>query len=79
MGFIRESINEIKKHPKQALKDAGMVWFAFMVFGALLFMSAVLQGCSITKSTTIRGKATIITVDTTVVRHNGTIKFTKGK
>lgn len=29
------------------------------------------------KGTTVRGKATIVTTDTTVVKHNGTLKFKK--
>lgn len=43
----------------------------------MLFLSAILQGCAVTKSTTVRGKATIVTTDTTIVNHNGMLKFKK--
>lgn len=49
----------------------------FAVCGVMLFLSAILQGCTVSKGTTVRGKATIVTTDTTVVKHNGTLKFKK--
>lgn len=42
-----------------------------------IFLSVILQGCTVSRGTTVRGKATIVTIDTTVVKHNGTLKFKK--
>lgn len=56
---------------KEAIKEVAM---CVMIFAVL---SAILQGCAVSKGTTVRGKATIITTDTTVVKHNGTLKFKK--
>lgn len=61
----------------QHLREIAMCLAIFVVCGAMLFLSAILQGCSVSKGTTVRGKATIITTDTTVVKHNGTLKFKK--
>lgn len=66
-----------KSTPKEAIKEVAMCLSIFVVCGAMLFLSAILQGCSVTKDTTVRGKATIVTTDTTVVKHNGTLKFKK--
>lgn len=77
MNWIKESINEVKKNPMQAAKDVAMCVAIFAVCFSMLFLSAILQGCTVSKGTTVRGKATIITTDTTVVKHNGTLKFKK--
>lgn len=77
MNWIKESINEVKKNPMQAAKDFAMCVTIFAVCFSMLFLSAILQGCSVSKGTTVKGKATIITTDTTVVKHNGTLKFKK--
>lgn len=77
MNWIKESINEVKKNPMQTAKDFAMCVAIFIVCGAILFLSAIMQGCTVSKGTTVRGKATIVTTDTTVVKHNGTLKFKK--
>lgn len=74
---MKEFIQHFKEQPKEAIKEVAMCLAIFAVSLAMLFLSAILQGCSVTKGTTVRGKATIITTDTTVVKHNGTLKFKK--
>lgn len=74
---MKDLVKYLRDQPKQALKEAAMCLMIFVVCGALLFLSAILQGCTISKGTTVRGKATIVTTDTTVVKHNGTLKFKK--
>lgn len=74
---MKELIKHFKEQPKEAIKEVAMCLAIFVVCGAMLFLSAILQGCAVTKGTTVRGKATIITTDTTVVKHNGTLKFKK--
>lgn len=70
-------VKYFKEQPKEAIKEVAMCLAIFVVCGAMLFLSAILQGCTVTKGTTVRGKATIVTTDTTVVKHNGTLKFKK--
>lgn len=43
----------------------------------ILFFAALFSGCSASQKTTIKGKATIITVDTTTVTHNGYFQLKK--
>lgn len=74
---MKELVKHFKEQPKEAIKEVAMCLAIFVVCGAMLFLSAILQGCDVTKSTTVRGKATILTTDTTVVKHNGTLKFKK--
>lgn len=74
---MKELVKHFKERPKEAIKEVAMCLAIFVVCGAMLFLSAILQGCTVTKGTTVRGKATIITTDTTVVKHNGTLKFKK--
>ena len=76
---MKEFIKHYKDHPKEALKDVAMcvVIFAFCV--AVLFISALLQGCSVQRETASSGKAVIITTDTTYIYHGGTVKFPKTK
>lgn len=74
---MKEVIKHFRERPKEAIKEVAMCVMIFAVGGAMLFLSAILQGCAVTKGTTVRGKATIITTDTTVVKHNGTLKFKK--
>ena len=74
---MKELVKHFKEHPKEAIKEVAMCLAIFVVCGAMLFLSAILQGCTVTKGTTVRGKATIVTTDTTVVKHNGTLKFKK--
>ncbi|UWI20454.1 MAG: hypothetical protein [Bacteriophage sp.] len=79
MNLIKESINEVKKNPMQAAKDFAMCVAIFVVCGAMLFLSAILQGCSVARESASSGKATIITTDTTYIYHGGTVKFPKSK
>lgn len=74
---MKELVKHFKESPKEAIKEVAMCLAIFVVCGAMLFLSAILQGCTVTKGTTVRGKATIVTTDTTVVKHNGTLKFKK--
>ena len=67
---MKELLQHFREQPKVA-----MCVMIFAVYGAMLFLSAILQGCTVSKGTTVRGKATIVTTDTTVVKHNGTLKF----
>lgn len=74
---MKELVKHFKEQPKEAIKEVAMCLSIFVVCGAMLFLSAILQGCSVSKGVTIRGKATIVTTDTTVVKHNGGLKFNK--
>ena len=74
---MKELLQHFRERPKKVIKEVAMCLAIFVVCGAMLFLSAILQGCSVTKNTTVRGKATIVTTDTTVVKHNGTLKFKK--
>jgi hypothetical protein len=74
---MKELVKHFKEQPKEAIKEVAMCLAIFVVSCAMLFLSAILQGCTVTKGTTVRGKATIVTTDTTVVKHNGTLKFKK--
>lgn len=74
---MKELLQHFKEHPKEAIKEVAMGLAIFAVCVAMLFLSAILQGCSVSKGVTIRGKATIVTTDTTVVKHNGALKFKK--
>lgn len=74
---MKEIVKHFREQPKEAIKEVAMCVMIFAVSCAMLFLSAILQGCTVTKGTTVRGKATIITTDTTVVKHNGTLKFKK--
>ena len=73
--IMKEFIQHFREQPKEAIKEVAMCLAIFAVCGAMLFLSAILQGCSVSKGVTIRGKATIVTTDTTVVKHNGALKF----
>lgn len=74
---MKELLQHFREQPKEAIKEVAMCVMIFAVCGAMLFLPTILQGCSVTKATTVRGKATIVTIDTTVVKHNGTLKFKK--
>lgn len=74
---MKELIQHFKEQPKEAIKEVAMCLAIFVVCGAMLFLSAILQGCTVSKGTTVRGKATIVTTDTTVVKHDGTLEFKK--
>lgn len=74
---MKELVKHFKEQTKEAIKEVAICLAIFAVCGAMLFLSAILQGCAVSKGTTVRGKATIVTTDTTIVKHNGTLKFKK--
>lgn len=76
---MKELVKHFKEQPKESIKEVAMCLAIFVVCGTMLFLSAILQGCSVSKGVTIRGKATIVTTDTTVVNHNGALKFKKSR
>lgn len=79
MNWIKESINEVKKNPMQTAKDFAMCVAIFIVCGVMLFLAAIMQGCSVQRESASSGKAVIITTDTTYIYHGGTVKFPKSK
>lgn len=60
---------------KEFLETVMVVAFVFV----MLFFAALFSGCSTSHKTSVKGKCTIISVDTTVINHSGYLKFTKGK
>lgn len=76
---MKELIKHFKEQPKEAIKEVAMCVMIFAVSCAMLFLSAILQGCSVQRESTSSGKATIITTDTTYIYHGGTVKFPKTK
>lgn len=58
---------------KEFLKAVFVMVFVFI----MLWFAALFSGCSTSQKTTIKGKATIITVDTTKVTHNGYFQLKK--
>lgn len=70
-------VKHFRERPKEAIKKVAVCVMIFAVSCAMLFLSAILQGCTLTKDTTVQGRATIVTTDTTVVEHNGTLNFKK--
>ena len=76
---MKELLQHFKEQPKEAIKEFAMCLAIFAVSSAILFLSAILQGCSVAHSTASSGKATIITTDTTYIYHGGTVKFPKTK
>ena len=74
---MKELIKHFKEQPKEAIKEVAMCVMIFAVCGAMLFSSAILQGCRVQRESASSGKAVVITTDTTVVKHNGTLKFKK--
>lgn len=76
---MKELIQHFREQPKEAIKEVAMSLAIFAACGAMLFLSAILQGCSVTQRTASSGKATIITTDTTYIYHGGTVKFPKTK
>lgn len=70
-------VKHFRERPKESIKKVAMCVMIFAVSCAMLFLSAILQGCTVTKDTRVLGRATIVTTDTTVVEHNGTLNFKK--
>ena len=76
---MKELIQHFREQPKEAIKEVAMCLVIFAVCGAMLFLSAILQGCSVQRTSASSGKALIITTDTTYIYHGGTVKFPKTK
>lgn len=76
---MKEFIQHFREQPKEAIKEVAMCLAIFAVCGAMLFLSAILQGCGVQRDAASSGKAVIITTDTTYIYHGGTVKFPKTK
>ena len=76
---MKELLQHFKQQPKEAIKEVAMCLAIFVVCGAMLFLSAILQGCGVQRESASSGKAVIITTDTTYIYHGGTVKFPKTK
>ena len=76
---MKELLQHFREQPKEAIKEVAMCLVIFAVCGAMLFLSAILQGCSVQRTSASSGKALIITTDTTYIYHGGTVKFPKTK
>ena len=76
---MKEFIKQFKENPKAAIKEVAMCVVIFAFCWAVLFISAILQGCSVQRESASSGKAVIITTDTTYIYHGGTVKFPKTK
>lgn len=76
---MKELIKHFREQPKEAIKEVAMCVSIFAVCGAMLFLSAILQGCHVQRESASSGKAVIITTDTTYIYHGGTVKFPKTK
>lgn len=76
---MKELLQHFREQPKEAIKEVAMCVMIFAVCGAMLFLSAILQGCGVQRESTSSGKAVIITTDTTYIYHGGTVKFPKTK
>lgn len=75
---VKPLMKHFREQPKVIREVATWVGI-FAVCGAVLFLSAILQGCSVQRESTSNGKAVIITTDTTYIYHGGTVKFPKTK
>lgn len=65
---------------KKIFKNVGQYIFlvySFAFIGCLLYLCAILQGCSMYRQTDINGKTTIVTTDTTYINHNTLLKYQK--
>ena len=76
---MKEFIKQFKENPKEAIKEVAMCVVMFAFCWAVLFITAMLQGCSVQRESVSSGKAVIITTDTTYIYHGGTVKFPKTK
>lgn len=76
---MKELLQHFREQPKESIKEVAMCVMIFAVCGAMLFLSAILQGCGVHRESASSGKAVIITTDTTCIYHGGTVKFPKSK
>lgn len=47
-------MKELLQHFREQPKEVAMCVMIFAVCGAMLFLSAILQGCTVSKGTTVR-------------------------
>lgn len=76
---MKELIQHFREQPKETIKEVAMGIMILAVWGTILFLPAILQGCGVQRETASSGKAVIITTDTTYIYHGGTVKFPKTK
>ena len=74
---MKDLINHLREQPKETIKKVAKCVIIFTVCCAMLFLSAIIQGCNVSKSINATGKTIIVTKDTTVVIHDGVLKFKK--
>lgn len=46
---MKELIKHFREQPKEAIKEVAMCVMIFAVCGAMLFLSAILQGCTVSR------------------------------
>lgn len=46
---MKELIQHFRGQPKEAIKEVAMCVMIFAVWGAMLFLSAILQGCTVSR------------------------------
>ena len=52
-----------------------MYLVSLLYIGFLLAVSIIFCSCSLHRQFTIKGKTRIVTVDTTIINHNGSVKI----
>lgn len=70
-------MKDLIKYLRWRPKNVATCVIMFIVGYAMLFLSAIMQGCTVSKAITVKGKTIIVTKDTTVVIHNGMLKLKK--
>ena len=76
---MKELIQHFREQPKETIKEVAIGIMILAVWGTILFLPAILQGCKVQRESASSGKAVIITADTTYIYHGGTVKFPKTK
>lgn len=76
---MKELLQHFREQPKETIKEVAMGIMILAVWGTILFLPAILQGCKVQRESASSGKAVIITTDTTYIYHGGTVKFPKTK
>lgn len=46
---MKELLQHFRERPKEAIKEVAMCVMIFAVCGAMLFLSAILQGCTVSR------------------------------
>lgn len=76
---MKELLQHFREQPKETIKEVAIGIMILAVWGTILFLPAILQGCQVQRESASSGKAVIITTDTTYIYHGGTVKFPKTK